>query len=231
MTNGRVRCNSLPGAARRRIPRLCVLPCMCLLTAASLMADDAPRPNLATVAARIRAVTPPSANNPAGADALYHQARKADCALQDRAAAAGYWAALQLDPEHIQALEGLAYLQATSGDRLVRDETAALVNAGRALGAMFKTLIRQRAELTPSALAELKIQVLNTMAAAAAANQEFTSAEGLAEQALQHAQALAEQEPTNEHEKTVSVMYDNLAAIRSHLPFSRTGQVWLPALE
>jgi hypothetical protein len=224
MAHVAVGCHLPAGVGCPRIP-LCVLASVCLLPVGLLMADDMSRPTLTIVATRIRASTPPTAIDAAGAEALYEQALRADRAFQDRAAAAGYWAALQLDPDHLQALLGLAYLQATSGDRLVHDGTAALVNAGRALGAMFQITIRRREELAHSARVELRIQVLNTMAAANAANQEFASAEDLAEQALQHAQTLAEQEPTERHERDVSVMYENLGAIRSRQPFSRTGQV------
>lgn len=162
------------------------------------------------------------------ADAWYREARAADLAFRDHDAVAAYRAVLQLDPSHVEALHRLAYLQAASDDLRVRNQVEAIVHSEKALDIVLGMFI-QRRSLSPewtSKLGVLRVEVLNSLAAVAAARGNFTKASGLVEMAIGKARILAQADPANNQTHlNILRLQNNLASLQAHRPLRGVRQV------
>jgi len=118
--------------------------------------------------------------------AIYKTGREAEDAGNHKVAAAAYKAALTASPEMIEALNDLAYLQATSEDESVRNPGEAVANGEKLIDMAERRLVQRRqyrgADNVTNLYANLplpasfyKVTMLNTVAAAYAAAGKFHS--------------------------------------------------------
>jgi len=153
------------------------------------------------------------------ADAWYRAARSADLEIRDRDAVAAYGAVLQIEPQNVEALHRLAYLQAASDDPTVRNQVAAMVNSQRALDILFGMMVGRRSlpQETVRNLGTLRVEILNTLAAVAASSGNFKKATDLVETAINKARSIAETDPQNNSTHLAILrLQNNLAALQAN---------------
>jgi len=161
------------------------------------------------------------------AHAWYREALAADLAFRDADAAAAYRAVLQIDPYHVESLHRLAYLQAASDDPTVRNQIQAMVNSERALDLVLNMSI-QRRSLSPDTvrtLGALRVDILNALAAVAAAGGNFSRASGLVESAIRKARSIAEADPSSQNHLAIVRLQNNLATLQARQPLRVIRQV------
>jgi hypothetical protein len=127
------------------------------------------------VAGQILLAQPPAMNSEA--KALHEKAKAAVAAKNDVEALSALQAAAKADPQSIEVLNDLTYLEATSANKKVRDPAAALKNAGKLLDLYYQQFINRRQfqpAANPRGDAEFyRVVVPNTFAATYAANNRF----------------------------------------------------------
>jgi tetratricopeptide (TPR) repeat protein len=162
------------------------------------------------------------------ADAWYRAARSADLEIRDRDAVAAYGAVLQIDPQNLEALHRLAYLQAASDDSTVRNQVAAMANSQRALDILLGMMVGRRSlpQETVRKLGTLRVEILNALAAVAASGGNFKKATDLVETAINKARSIAETDPQNNSTHLAILrLQNNLAALQANQPIRGARQI------
>jgi hypothetical protein len=179
----------------------------------------------------------PAANSVDRARAQLEQGKEAEKANRDKDAAAAYRAALNAVPGMPEALNNLAYLQATSTDPSVRNPQEGVTNSEHLVDSALKQFINRRANRPPENVPRpftnlplpasfYQVRMINTLAAAYASAGQFktqttitpvanggacaAAAIDAGRLALDNATNLAAAEPTPEHQQLVAQMQRNL---------------------
>jgi hypothetical protein len=112
-----------------------------------------------------------------GAKPLYEKAKASLAAKNDVDALSALEGAAKADPQSIEVLNDLTYLQATSSNAKVRNPRAALKNAGKLLDLYYQQFINRRqyqSAASPRGDEEFyRVVVPNTFAVMYAANKQF----------------------------------------------------------
>lgn len=156
------------------------------------------------------------------ARAIYLRAKTAQKEGHDAAAAQAYKDAIAIAPDMVSALNDLAYLQATSFDPSVRNPKEATNNGMLAQAGLTRLLHQKVAgEFSPSGERDtrsyflgMKACIFNTIAAARAADNDYTRAYVYLGQSIRAAEALAASQPTAESAALLQAVRSNEASIK-----------------
>ena len=177
------------------------------------------------------------------ASSSYEKGKAAENAGRDKEAVDAYQAALKASPQSFEAMNGLAYIQATSTDAAVRNPQNAVTTAELLVDAALKRFIQRRQNRPaenvtrpftnlPLPASFFQIQMMNTLAAAYAAAGQFktdittrpiqtasgpchASATDVGGLALDNARAVAAAQPTPAHQQLVASLEKNLKNYRA----------------
>jgi len=176
-------------------------------------------------------------------EALRSRGKAAEKAGRDKEAAVVYKEILAKAPQNVEALNDLAYIEATSNDSSVSNPQQAVLNAERMIDLSLKRFINRRELRGPANVEKpftnlpqpptfFQVRMMNTLAAAYASAGQFTSdaarqpsvaanhicapsAMDAGALALQNAQKLAAAQPTPENQRLAALLEKNLEAYKA----------------